>query len=159
MVVYAPHGVGRIVAHEQKRVAGTERECVVVDLAAGLRVTLPLEETVERLRPVADEGELEKVRRTLASEPAGRDGSWTQRISKSKAKLASGRAIELAEIVRDGSRLDGSAGSRLSDGEWRLYLQARDLLAREICSARGLEQHEADQWIDDQIELSDQDGD
>jgi CarD family transcriptional regulator len=150
--VYAAHGIGRVVALEQKRVAGTERECIVVDLADGLRVTLPLEEAAERLRGVADESELESVRRTLASDSGGRDRAPLTRIRENKAKLASGRPIELAELVRDGGRLEQTKeGFRLSQTERRVYLQARELLVRELCSARGLEPDQAEAWIEAQI--------
>jgi RNA polymerase-interacting CarD/CdnL/TRCF family regulator len=102
MVVCAAHGVGRVVAHEQNRVGGTERDCVVIDLAAGLRITLPLQETAARLRAVAGERELEDVRSRLASRPSRRDKPWTKRVKESKAKLAAGLASELAEVVRTG---------------------------------------------------------
>jgi RNA polymerase-interacting CarD/CdnL/TRCF family regulator len=124
----------------------------VIDLASGLRVTLALEHAAERLRAVADDTELENVRRTLASEPAALIGPWPKRIKESQAKLASGRATDLAELVRDAASVEQSQnGSRLSDAERRVYLQARELLARELCSARGLEQDEADAWIEAQI--------
>ena len=157
-VVYAAHGVGQVVARGQKQVGGTERDCVVVELAAGLRVTLSLDEAGERLRAVADEKQLETVRRTLSSESPGRDSRWTTRIKESKAKLAGGRPTELAELVRDGSRFEAD-GSRLSHVERRLYLQARELLIREISSARGLEQDEAEAWIEAQIVATDGNGD
>jgi CarD family transcriptional regulator len=151
-VVYAAHGVGRIVAREQTQVAGTERECVVVVLATGLRVTLPLAEAAERLRAVADDDELENVGRTLAADSGVRDGSWTKRIRESKAKLAGGRPSELAEIVRDGGRFEQAGiGARLTHAERNVYLQARQLLVMEICSARGVEQGEAEAWIEAQI--------
>ena len=89
-VVYAAHGIGRVIAHERTRVAGTERDCIVVELATGLRVTLPIEEATERLRPVAGKAEIEDIRCTLASQPSSRDGSWTRRLTDNKAKLASG---------------------------------------------------------------------
>ena len=76
-VVYAGHGVGLVVAHEQKRVGDMERDCVVVDLADGLRITLPLQEAAERLRaarPGVDEAQIaayiEEVRRDLEGEAA-----------------------------------------------------------------------------------------
>jgi CarD family transcriptional regulator len=159
VVVYAAHGVGRIVGRERRLMAGAERECVVLDLAAGLRVTLSLEEATERLRPVADEDELKVVQTMLAGEPTGRDGPWTQRIRESKEKLARGRASELAELVRDGIRHERSGGRRLSPGESSVYKQARQLLVREICSARGVEETEADEWIEAQIALPDESGD
>ena len=153
-VVYAAHGVGRVVARERKLVAGAERDCIIVDLAAGLRVTLPVAEAAGRLRAVVDDVELANVQKTLADERASRDGSWTRRIKTSTAKLASGTPADLAELIRDGNRLDGRAHNgipRLSPGERRVYLQARQLLVREICSARGVEQAEADAWIEAQI--------
>jgi CarD family transcriptional regulator len=157
-VVYAAHGVGRVVARGQQQVGGTERDCVVVEFAAGLRVTLSLDEAGERLRPVADEKQLEQVRRTLALKTAGRDSRWTTRIKESKAKVAGGRPTDLAELVRDGSRFEVD-GARLSHVERRLYLQARELLIREICSARGLEPDEAEAWIEAQIAAPDGNGD
>src|SRR6185312_6369620 len=52
VVVYGAYGVGRVIALEHNCVAGTERECIVIELAAGLRVTLPVEDVAERLRAV-----------------------------------------------------------------------------------------------------------
>ena len=153
-VVYAAHGVGRVVAREQKRVGGTKRDCVVVELDGELRVTLSLSEAAERLRPVADERELEDVRRTLASGPSEPDATWTKRMKESKAKLAGGRAVELAELVRDGER--SARAARLSHGERQVYLHARRLLVRELCSARGLDEDEAEAWIEAQLAGSDE---
>jgi RNA polymerase-interacting CarD/CdnL/TRCF family regulator len=152
-VVYAAHGVGCVVAHDRRFVAGAERDCIVVDLGAGLRVTLSVEDAVERLRAVVDDAELASVQRTLADAPARRDGSWTRRLRDNKAKLAAGRATDLAELVRDGVPFEkGEKGlGRLSDGERRLYLQARQLLVREVSSARGIAHEEADGWIEAQL--------
>jgi CarD family transcriptional regulator, regulator of rRNA transcription len=151
-VVYAAHGIGRVVALEQRCVAGIERDSVVVDLAAGLRVTLSLGEAAERLRRVADGAELARIGATLAVRGVERDGSWTRRIKTNKAKLARGRPVDLAEIVRDGASLERStSGGRLPHSERRVYLQARALLVSEICSARGADPDEADGWIDAQI--------
>lgn len=158
-VVYAAHGVGRVVAREHRLVGTEERDCVVVDLAAGLRVTLPLAEAAAKLRAVVDDTELEDVRRTLASEPSDRKGPWTKRIRVSREKLAVGRATDLAELVRDGGRFERAEKARLSHGEHRIYRQARELLVRELCSARGMEESEADAWIEAQIALRDGNGD
>jgi RNA polymerase-interacting CarD/CdnL/TRCF family regulator len=143
-----------VVAHVQNQVGGTERDCVVIDLAAGLRITLPLQEVAGRLRAVADESELEDVRSTLASPPSRRDKPWTKRIKESKAKLAAGRASELAEVVRDGDHFERTAnGVQLSYAERRVYLQARTLLLRELSAARGIAEGEAGAWIEAQLAL------
>jgi RNA polymerase-interacting CarD/CdnL/TRCF family regulator len=75
-------------------------------------------------------------------------------VKEQRAKLIGGDLLELAEIVRDGMRRESRAkhdAPKVSDSERRLYLQARELLAGEISTARGLEQVEADAWIDEQL--------
>lgn len=153
--VYAGHGIGRVVVElGQKQVGGTKRDSVVVDLDASLRVTLSLEEASVRLRAVADKNEVEDVRRTLVAESSPLDTQCKSRVKESKAKLASGRHAELAEIIRDGSRFERLRGSESSDAERRVYHQARELLIREISSACGREQVEAEIWIEAQNALS-----
>jgi RNA polymerase-interacting CarD/CdnL/TRCF family regulator len=155
-VVYAAHGIGRVVARGQKRVGDTERDSVVLDLTDGLRVTLPLADAAERLRPVVGERELEDVRRTLASASSARDAAWTKRIKEGKAKLAAGRATDLAEIVRDGECFERPGGEkRLSPAESQVYRRARALLIGELSSAQGVGEDEAEAWIKEQIALPD----
>ncbi len=95
---------------ERRPVGQIERDCLVADFAAGLRVTLPLEEAAVRLRSIADRDAVAAVERTLAQPASDRPGSWTQRIKQSKAKLATGLATDLAEIVRDGARSAAGTG-------------------------------------------------
>jgi len=152
-VVYAAHGIGTIVARGQNCVAGTERECVVVEFAAGLRVTLSLDDAASRLRPVADRAEFERVGAILATTCGGRESSWTRRVRESQAKLTSGRTRDLAEIVRDGAgRVHSVSAERLSDGERRVYLKARELLVRELCTTLRVGDDEANGWIDGHIQ-------
>lgn len=154
-VVYASHGVGRVVALEQRRVGGIERDFVVLDLA-GLRVTLSVDEAAARLRSVAGGAELEGIGATLAASASGRDGSWTRRMKENQAKLSRGRPVDLAEIVRDGACHEQSGTGRgLSHSERRVYRQARDLLVREICSSRGVDAEAADTWIESRIAAPD----
>jgi CarD family transcriptional regulator len=148
-VVYAGHGIGQVVGHERKDVDGEDRDFVVVELATGLRVTLPLAQVGERLRPVADAKAVEEVRRILSAEPRARDGRWTQRHSETKAKLSGGRVTDLAEIIRDADPFERAA--RLSPAERNVYLQARTLLVRELSVARGVDADEAEAWIDGHI--------
>ncbi len=155
-VVYAAHGAGRVAAREQRTVLGVEQEVVVLELGHGLWVTLPIGQARERLRPVASEADVQRVQQTLHEEGETAEDSWRQRLKQGQAKLASGDPLELAELVRDGMRRHGSqarrgAAPKLSESERRLYVQARQLLAQEIGSARGLEQIEADAWIEAQV--------
>ena len=153
-VVYAAHGAGRVAAREQRTVLGVEQEVVVLELGHGLWITLPIEQARERLRPVASEADVQRVQQTLREEGETAQDSWHQRLRQGRAKLASGDPLELAELVRDGMRHQSQArkgaAPKLSEAERRLYVQARELLTREIGSARGLEQDEADAWIEEQ---------
>jgi CarD family transcriptional regulator len=154
-VVYAAHGVGRVAARGQRTVRSVEQEVVVVELAQGLLVTLPLAQARERLRPVATEADVQRVQQRLHEDGEASKDSWRTRLKQGQAKLASSDPLELAEIVRDGMRRQSQArrgaAQRLSESEGTLYAQARQLLAREIGSARGLEQDEADAWIEEQV--------
>jgi CarD family transcriptional regulator len=155
-VVYAAHGVGRVAAREQRTVLGVAQEVVVLELATGLRVTLPIQRARERLRSRVSEADVRRVQQRLHEDGEGSGGGWRTRLRQGQAKLASGDPLELAEVVRDGMRCGGSLGGKgstpkLSESERRLYVQARQLLAREISSARGLGQAGADALIEEQV--------
>src|SRR6266540_5368166 len=55
VVVYGAHGVGHVVARERRVVLGTVQEILVLELADGLSVTLPVERTSGLLRPLLSE--------------------------------------------------------------------------------------------------------
>jgi CarD family transcriptional regulator, regulator of rRNA transcription len=71
-------------------------------------------------------------------------------------KLRSGGPEELAEIVRDGVRRDqalsaNGAKTKLSSSERALFVKARALLSGEIGLARGVDEDQANAWIDEQL--------
>ena len=155
VVVYATHGVGRVVAREKNEVAGEARDCLIVELVNGLRVTLAVEDAADRLRAIAADTEIDKIGKVLGAEPPEREAAWPKRLQETKEKLGNGHAVGLAELVRDGALIELSAGSsRLSHSERQLYLQARELLAREIAWVRGLELEQAEAWIDAKVRTS-----
>ena len=150
-VVYAAHGVGRVVAREQRDVAGAARECLVVDLVTGLRVTLPAEDAAERLRPVRATRTSSRSRKSWLPRPVSASGYGRSAFRRARRSSRRG-AAELAELVRDGALLEATGnGSRLSHQERRVYVQARDLLARELAWAQGLDVEQVEAWIDAQI--------
>jgi len=160
LVVYGGHGAGRVCAREPGAAGAAPGDVVVVELGDGLVVTLPLDQAHERLRPVAGEAELARVRATLRDPGTTGEEAWLSRSRETREKVALGHAVGLAEVVRDGARRDGTAvgaggGRRLSLGERQLYLKARRLLAVEIGLARGVDPSEADAWIARQLSCSD----
>ena len=153
-MVYSAYGVGRVAAREQRTLSGVELEVVIIELGHGLVVTLSMAEALVRLRPIASEADLRRVQHTLHEHSQASQKSWAKRVKDGQAKLVGGDLLELAEIVRDGMRRETHAregAPKVSDSERRLYLQARELLAGEISSARGLEHVEADAWIEEQL--------
>jgi len=156
IVAYPPHGVGRVSKREKKVILGIEEEIVIVELGNDLSVTLPLALAQEQLRPPATEADLKKVQKALRQNSVVSDEIWSKRVQQAQEKLRSGDPLELAEIVRDGVCLfNGKATTesptKLSTSERALHLKARELLSGEIVVTRGVDQAEADAWIDEQL--------
>ncbi len=157
IVVYGTHGIGRVAAREEQLVLGATREVVVVvELADGLTVTLPLGRAREQLRPLASEADVHRVQKTLREDRILSVGPWLSRRRETLAKLTGSDPVELAEIVGDGAqreRTQRANGNKpqLSSGEREIFVKAWKLLSGEIARARGLGQAEADGWIDEQL--------
>jgi CarD family transcriptional regulator len=156
VVVYGTHGIGRIAAREQQSVLGGVQEVVVLELADGLTVTLPLTRAQEQLRPLASEADMDRVRKALREDRVLSNDPWLSRRRETLAKLTGGDPVELAEIVGDGAQRERARRAKgdkpqLSTGEREIFVKARNLLADEIARARGIQQAEADGWIDDQL--------
>jgi CarD family transcriptional regulator len=156
VVVYAPYGVGRIVAREKGVIVGGDQAIVVVQLAHGLTVTLPLERAMRQLRPPLAAADMRRVQRTLREAGTRGGDVWLKRRKETQAKLKGGDPVELAEVVRDGAERARARAARpnkpqLSPGEKDLYLQARQLLSQEIRLVRGVEEADAEAWIEEQL--------
>src|SRR6266540_1633035 len=147
MVVYASHGAGHVAARERRVVLGKRQEVIVLALAGGLSVELPMGRAHELLRPLASEADMSRVQKALGADHSVSGDPWLKRRRDSQAKLTGGDPIELAEIIRDGAHRE----SPLSPGERELFVKARQLLSTEIALARGVEPAEANAWIDEQL--------
>jgi CarD family transcriptional regulator, regulator of rRNA transcription len=152
IVVYGGHGPGRVVAREIRVVPPEPQEVVVVELGSTLTVTLPIALAHEQLRAVVSESELASVQTTLRSAPRPGEPLWIKRQKETRAKLASGQAISLAEVISDGAHRQRAQAKRLSTNERELYLRARRFLADEIGHARGIDPEKAEDWITNQLE-------
>jgi CarD family transcriptional regulator len=155
VVVYPNHGAGRVVAREQRMVLGDVQEVVVLDLADGLSVTLPVELARKVLRPLLSEADLRLVQKTLREDRPLAENVWLKRRKEAQVKMAGGDPLGLAEVVRDCAlrerRLRAKGNGYLSTGERTIYMKARRLLSGEIGLAHGLEPVDADAWIDQQL--------
>ena len=141
---------------ERRVVLGERQEVIVLALAGGLSVELPMERAHALLRPLASEADMSRVQKALGADHAVSGDSWLKRRRDSQAKLTGGDPIELAEIIRDSVHREWrlpakGTKSQLSPGERDLFVKARQLLSNEIALARGLEPAEANAWIDEQL--------
>jgi CarD family transcriptional regulator len=150
VVVYGAHGAGTVEARETRSVHGQQQTVVIVALAGGLSVQLPLTLAQEQLRPVIDEAGIATVGRVLCAEPSLSPDSWLKRRRDAEAKLRD--AIGLAEIIRDGNVRETAPArgpvTQLSPGERELVRRARDLLTNEIALARDVPVGDVGAWID-----------
>ncbi len=146
IVVYAGHGVGRILERSNRRIQGVDQPVVLIELFNGLSVSLPLQRAEMLLRPPVSEGDLSAVRDALRQDPTESDKRWPARKHDAEAKLATGMPTDLAEVIRD-----SGARSSPTSSERPLYLRARDCLAEEIAQVRGLDVGDARTWIDEQL--------
>jgi CarD family transcriptional regulator len=156
VVVYASHGAGHVAARERRVVLGRRQEVVVLALAGGLSVELPMERAHELLRPLASEADMSRVQKTLSAVQVVSGDPWLMRRRDSQAKLTGGDPVGLAELIRDSARREWrlpakGTTSQLSPGERELFAKARQLLSNEIALARGVEPAEANAWIDEQL--------
>src|SRR5207244_13584124 len=136
MVVYASHGAGHVAARERRVVLGKRQEVIVLALADGLSVELPMERARELLRPLASEADLSRVQKTLGAVHVVSGDPWLKRRKDSQAKLTGGGAVELAEIIRDSAHREWSlpakgTKSQLSPGEREHFAKARQPLSTE----------------------------
>src|SRR5207249_4506964 len=144
MVVYGSHGAGHVAARERRVVLGKRQEVIVLALAGGLSVELPMERAHQLLRPLASEADMSRVQKTLGADHAISGDPWLKRRRESQAKLTGGDPIKLAEIIRDGAHRDWTlpakgTKSHLSPGERDLFVKAHQLLSNEIALLRGVE--------------------
>ena len=156
VVVYGAHGAGTVETRETRSVDGELQTVVVVALAGGLSVQLPLPLAQERLRALVDERGLATVEQVLRDAPPSSGESWLKRRREALAKL--GDAIGLAEIIRDGHVRETTpargVGSRLAPSERELVRRARGLLTSEVALARNVSVSDAEAWLDRQLAVA-----
>lgn len=153
LVVYGSHGLGRITARNTKAGDDGEDVTIVLEFPSGLSVILPLERAEACLRPPAGAAELEAVQAVLRSRNPEAEQSWQTRTRTTRTKLALGDPVGLAEVVRDAVERQrrSATGSTLSSAEQELYRKARCLLAAELAVAAGIDETEAETWIESEL--------
>lgn len=145
-VVHKAHGVGTIHGIESMILGGISHEFYLLKIdASGLVVRFPTLGGSTHVRSLADEKEIKEVYNILSSPPRNYSMVWNRRKKEFLEKIKSGNLSEIAEVLRDLSRLGDD--KELSFGEKEMLEKARERIVNEISASRQLSQKQVDQEL------------
>ena len=131
-IVYPAHGVGQILAIEERQIAGTKLELFVINFIKDkMTLRVPTRKIANiGMRKLSDPAIVQQVHRTLNQPRHIAEGNWFRRAQEHEFKINSGDIIAIAEVMRDLYRPFANPGQNYS--ERQLYAAALDRLAREV---------------------------
>lgn len=147
-VVYPHHGAGKIIKKERRDVLGKKMEYLTIQILHNdMTVMVPVDNADQAgLRKVIPPKEVEEVIAVLRQDETNMPKNWNRRFKYNREKIKTGDIFELAEVVRNLSIRESEKG--LSTGEKQMFGRAKKILASELMYARGLEEEEADKFLD-----------
>ena len=157
-VVYPHHGAGTVVKREEKTVLGEKREYLTIQILHNdMTVQVPADNAEKvGLRKVIDEEQVREVLKYLTSGGTQMPKNWNRRFKHNRDKMKTGDIFELAEVVRNLSLRDHEKG--LSTGEKQMFVKAKKILASELMYAKGMDEDEAGEWLEDVLTSTDGNG-
>ena len=144
-VVYPHHGAGTVVNKEQR----DTREYLTIRIAhKDMTVMIPTDSADRAgLRQVISQESVEEVVAVLQGDGSKMPKNWNRRFKHNRDKMKTGDIFELAEVVRNLSLRDHEKG--LSTGEKQMFVKAKKILVSELMYAKGMDEEEAAEWLDD----------
>ncbi len=136
--VYPARGVAEVVGMETKTIGEHSIDCYHLEVCGtGLKIIVPVAKAEENgMRPVADEGALDKLYTLLRDHDVPTDRqTWNRRYRAFMEKIRTGSLFEVGEVYRDLALLRQSKS--LSHGERQMLNTARELLVKEVAVVRG----------------------
>ena len=148
-VVYPHHGAGTVVKKESREVLGQKREYLTIKILHNdMTVQVPCENAdAVGLRRVIGEKEVGVVLKALTGGSTEMPKNWNRRFKHNRDKMKTGDILELAEVVRNLSLRDHEKG--LSTGEKQMFVKAKKILASELMYAKGMDEDECAEWLDE----------
>ena len=137
--VYPGHGVGKVVAIDNKEILGAHQTFYTVQIMdSGMKIMIPKENVGSvGLRPIISEEQAQEVIGILKQSEAKVDNqTWNRRYREYMEKIKTGSVFEIAEVLRDLYLL--KVDKELSFGERKLLDTARGLLLKELRLASKL---------------------
>lgn len=151
-VVYPMHGAGIIQSIESREVLGERQTYYIMRLPIGdMTVMIPTNGAEQvGLRAVVDDEAMGKVVEVLQAEATSMSTNWNRRYRANTEKLKTGDIFEVAEVVRNLALRDQEKG--LSTGERKMLDNSRQILVSELVLARGLDEEEAMQILEEALQ-------
>ena len=149
-VVYPMHGAGIIQSIEEKKVLGEVKSYYILNVThERMQVMVPTDGNSAGLRSIVCCDMIESVKDVLAAESTPMDVNWNRRNRDNMEKLKTGDICQVAEVVRNLTRIDRV--KTLSTGEKKLLLNAKQILASEISLVQNIEEAAALTMIDSAV--------
>lgn len=147
-VVYPHHGAGTVIKKEKRDVLGHKREYLTIQILHNdMTVMVPVDSADRAgLRKVIAKNDVNEVIAVLRRDETQMPKNWNRRFKHNREKLKTGDIFEVAEVVRNLSLREQEKG--LSTGEKQMFNRAKKILASELMYARGLDEEEADKFLD-----------
>jgi CarD family transcriptional regulator len=137
--VYPARGVAEVVSIDEKDIAGTRQRFYVLRLLdTDHKIMVPVGNAANiGLRRPISEAEIRQIFKILKVKDIQFDNqTWNRRYRGFMDKIKTGSIFEVAEVLRDLSRLKVEKDG-LSFGERQMLEKARGLIVKEIAVARG----------------------
>jgi len=152
-IVYPMHGAGVIESIEEKEILGEKQSYYILRMPVGdMKVMIPINNVDEiGIREVINPKEVDKVFAVLGSQTINATSNWNKRYRENMIKIKSGDIYEVAEVVGTLMLRDKEKG--LSTGERKMLNSARQILISELVLAKGVNQDEVEDKINDQIKI------
>ena len=100
-VVYAKHGVGKIIAVEKATIGQIDIHFYKIFIEKEkLTLTVPINQQ-SNLRPISSVNQINKCVSILKTKPKIKRTMWSRRAQEYDQKINSGKIYELAEVVKD----------------------------------------------------------
>jgi CarD family transcriptional regulator len=157
-VVYPHHGAGTVVKKEVREVLGEKREYLTIQILHNdMTVQVPADNAEKvGLRTVIGEEEVTLVLKYLTNGGTEMPKNWNRRFKHNRDKMKTGDIFELAEVVRNLSLRDHEKG--LSTGEKQMFVKAKKILASELMYAKGMDEEECSEWLEEVLQGTDTNG-
>lgn len=146
-IVYPMHGAGIIEKIEEKKILGETREYYILRVPFGeMKIMIPIEASEGiGVRPISSAKEMEEILCLMGQASTEMSDNWNRRYRENMEKLKTGSLQEVAEVVRNLTRVDRV--KKLSTGEKKMLSNARQIFVSEMVLVQEITVEEAERII------------